>query len=862
MADVAAARRALDAGLESNSGGRPAEASGSFRAALRHLGPARPDGTRGADDGAYVRARALLGLAMSELELTGDVAAAQSRLAVAASWARRAGSDALQVAVLGQLGLARMRTGDVAGAVEALDEAATRLDAAEPVDACRILLNRGTLLLELGRLDAARADLGESAERAAAAGDALRVFKARHNLGYANFLAGDLPAALAAMAEAASVEHGASPAVALLDRAHVLVDAGLVTEADQLLAEAAELFAAERLEHDLAQVELSRAHCALLVREPGRALDWARSARERFDARGNAPWLARAELAECQALLAGLLDAPRRSVAELTGVADRATALAEREKGPGARRLARDAHLTAAEAFAAAGRPEDATGALTRAGRGALRSPLPLAMRARLVKAQLALVAGDRPAARREVRAGQALLAEHRRQFGSVEAVAAAAVHGVRLTELDVGSALATGRPAAVLEAVERGRATFAGPARVRPPEDRVLGELLSELRRCVERHRDLAPDGGPAELAERDELARLAVRLRRQARERSWQLGEGLSPERAPRAREVRTALRSQGATTVLDVLVHGGEVLAVVADAAGERLERLGTVAEVAAPLRRIRADLAVLARPLAPQIAGVARASLERGLRALDAILLAPVAGVGALHVVATGELAIVPWGALPSRRGLPTSVASRLTLDAAGSGTARVPAARPTHGPQVVAVAGPGLAHADGEVDAVGRCWARAEVRHGAAATCAAAAGALAEAPVVHLAAHGHHERDNPLFSWVRLADGPLFAHELAEVRLPGSVVVLSACEVGRATERPGGEALGLASELLRLGARAVVAALAPLRDDLAAQVMPLLHEELARGESPAQALAQAGAVVGEAVPLSCFVTAVP
>ncbi|NLF04113.1 MAG: tetratricopeptide repeat protein, partial [Actinomycetales bacterium] len=509
MADVAAARVALDAALSAASGGHPEEASEGFRSALSHLGPAQDKAKDGADDGAYVRARSLLGLAMSELELSGDVPAAESRLAVAARWARRAGSDALHVAVLGQLGLARLRTGDSPGALEALDEAVTWLDAAEPVDAIRILLNRGTLLLELGRLDDARADLRASAERSEAAGDALRVFKARHNLGYAHFLAGDLPAALAAMAEAARVEQGASPAVALLDRAQVLVDAGLVAEADQLLAEAAELFEASRLEHDLAQVELTRARCALLVREPDNALRWARAARARFAARGNGPWLARAELAECQALLAGLLDAPDRAPDALAEVAAQAGALADRE---GVSRLSRDAHLTAAEAFAGAGRSAEAHAALARASQGAWRSPLPLAVRARLVKAQLALDAGDRAAARRHVRGGQELLAEHRRQFGSVEAVAAAAVHGVRLTELDVGAALATGRPAAVLEAVERGRATFAGPARVRPPDDTELGDLLSELRRCVERYRVLGPDGDAAADAERDELARRAV--------------------------------------------------------------------------------------------------------------------------------------------------------------------------------------------------------------------------------------------------------------------------------------------------------------------------------------------------------------
>jgi len=860
MADVAAARRALESGLAAASAGRPVDASEQFCAVLDALGPDGGSDRRGsavgpAPDGAldlaYIRARALLGLAMSELELSGDVAGAETRLAEAARWAARAGAGALEVAVLGQLGLVRMRSGDPRGALAALDEATRHLEAAEPVDACRILLNRGSLLLELGRLDAARADLHASAERARAAGDSLRGFKARHNLGYAHFLAGDLPAALAAMSEAASVEHGASPAVALLDRAQVLVDAGLVAEADQKLAEAARTFEAEQLEHDLAHTELLRAHCALLGREPARALAWARAARERFAARGNDPWLARAELVEAQARLAELLDGPTDRAA-LAQVAAIATALAQREHGPGAQRLVRDAWLTAAEAHAAAGQVDEARAALGRAGRGRTRAPLPLAVRRCLVRARLAQLAGDARAARREVRAGQRLLAEHRSQFGSVEAVAAAAVHGVRLAELDIGAALAAGSPAGVLEAVERGRATFAGPARVRPPEDPELRALLSELRQVVERHRTLGPDGDVAALRERDELARRALELRRLARERSWQLGGGLAPERAARASEVRRAVR-ESATTVLDVLVHDGEVLGVVVDGSGERLERLAPLAEVTGTLRRVRADLEVLARPLDPRLASVVEASLRRGLRTLDTLLLAPVTGVGALHVVARGELATVPWGALPSRRGLATSVASRLVVDA--------PSGVGPRG-EVVALAGPGLRHAEEEVRMVAARWPSGQVRTGEEASCGAAAQALREAAVVHLAAHGHHEVDNPVFSWVRLADGPLFAHELEGERLPGSVVVLSACEVGRVTERPGGEALGLASVLLRLGARAVVAALAPLRDELAAEVMPLVHDALADGAAPADALAAAGAQVEIPVPLSCFVAATP
>lgn len=871
MGEVAA-RRALDVGLAHNSALRPTEASAAFREALRLLdgdGASAEKGSSG-DGAAYVRARAFLGLAVSELELDGDVRAAQRRLADAARWATKASSGAVAVAVQGQLGLVRMRSGDVRGAIEALDAARELIAEAEPVDACRILLNRGSLLLELGDVEGARVDLAESAERAAEAGDELRAFKARHNLGYAHFLAGDLPAALAAMDEAAAVRHGASEAVALLDRAHVLLEAGLVTAADARLAEAGELFAVAGLDLELAQVELARATGSLLVPDAERALRWARSARRRFAARRNASWLARAQLVESQAQLTRLRGTRRR--AELERLAERALALST----PGvvtSRVFVRTALVTAAEAFVAAGRPDAAVAALARSGRGATQSVLSFEVRSRLVRAQVAIAGGDRAAARRHVRAGQALLAEHRAGLGSVEAVAAAGVHGARLTTLDVGSALADGRATAVLEAVERGRATFAGPVRVRPPQDPELRGLLSDLRRGVERRRALAEAGAAAE-AERDELAQQAVRLREQVRERSWQLDEGLAPQRAPRLSRVRAALPR--GTTVLDLFEHEGAVLAVVVGPREVRLERLVALEDVAGVLRRVRADLTVLARPLAPQLAAVARSSLDRGLARLDAMLLAPVAGADALHVVATGLLATVPWGALPSRSGRGTSVASRLAVggpsDDGGPGRGETTLPTGADGQsqeavagrrrRVVALAGPGLVLADGEVEAVVACWPAADRVVGARATSAAATTALATADVVHLATHGYHEADNPLFSWLRMADGPLYAHELEQVRLPGSVVVLSACEVGRVTPLLGGEALGLASVLLRLGASAVVAALAPLREDLAARAMPALHSELARGADVATALARAGAVVGEPLPMSCFAAAVP
>ena len=117
-------------------------------------------------------------------------------------------------------------------------------------------------------------------------------------------------------------------------------------------------------------------------------------------------------------------------------------------------------------------------------------------------------------------------------------------------------------------------------------------------------------------------------------------------------------------------------------------------------------------------------------------------------------------------------------------------------------------------------------------------------ALAEASVLHLAAHGTHQPENPLFSSIRLADGPMFAYELDESARPAEHVVLAACELGQATIRPGDEALGLTSVLLHLGTRSVISGVAKVHDEVAANVMVGYHRALSRGVDSAQALADA------------------
>ena len=79
-------------------------------------------------------------------------------------------------------------------------------------------------------------------------------------------------------------------------------------------------------------------------------------------------------------------------------------------------------------------------------------------------------------------------------------------------------------------------------------------------------------------------------------------------------------------------------------------------------------------------------------------------------------------------------------------------------------QVTIAAGPGLPGACDEADAVAAIH-RTTALQGSSATVQAVTAALHRADLVHLAAHGRVRADNPLFSSLRLADGPLTVVDL-------------------------------------------------------------------------------------------------
>jgi CHAT domain-containing protein len=127
-----------------------------------------------------------------------------------------------------------------------------------------------------------------------------------------------------------------------------------------------------------------------------------------------------------------------------------------------------------------------------------------------------------------------------------------------------------------------------------------------------------------------------------------------------------------------------------------------------------------------------------------------------------------------------------------------------------------------------------------------ATVARTLAALDGASWGHLACHGTFRADNPLFSHLSLADGPLTVADLPSLRQPPGLLMLSACDLGLSAVHPGDELQGLAASLLALGTRTVIASLGPVDDATTLALTADLYRRLRAGTSPASALAAAQA----------------
>lgn len=95
---------------------------------------------------------------------------------------------------------------------------------------------------------------------------------------------------------------------------------------------------------------------------------------------------------------------------------------------------------------------------------------------------------------------------------------------------------------------------------------------------------------------------------------------------------------------------------------------------------------------------------------------------------------------------------------------------------------------------------------------------------------HYSGHAYLRSDNPFYSYLALADGPLFA---ADFRLKNSrvnLVTLAACRSGEQVALSGQEATGLVRSILEMGARNVIAGHWPVADESTAEWMDRFYKD--------------------------------
>jgi tetratricopeptide (TPR) repeat protein len=649
-------------------------------------------------------------------------------------------------------------------------------------------------------------------------------------------LRGDIPEALRCFDQADDYLGGAQAAggMGLIDRSEVELAARLVPEARLAAQTAVDALTDQGQTAYLAVAWLRLAQAALVEGDSVTARRYAQDAQSAFTTQRRPAWAAAARHVAVRATLlegecsSALLEAARRAARELSAA--------------GFASPAQDARLLAATLALGLGRRKVARRELALASEARHRGPVELRVRAWHAEGLLRLAEGNRRGAASALLAGVRLLERYRAALGATELRAHASGHATQLTRLGLSLAIADGDADRSLEWAERWRAGSLRLAPVRPPDDTRLANALSELRAVVNEAETAALSGRPtAGLHARQAALEEVVRAR--ARHASGVMTAFLEP--SPNARELKRAV---GEDALVEMIDHDGVLYAVVVVAGRARLRRLAPAALVGEELDGLRFALRRLAVGHgSPRSLAAAADAVAYGAKHLDALLFAPLAVDVAdrpLVVVPTGRLHAMPWSVLPTCAGRAVTVAPSAAL------WRRVGrSSQPVGRDRIVLVAGPGLPHAATEVAALARRYAGATRMGGSGATCRAVCSAIDGAALAHVAAHGRFRADNPLFSSLQLADGPLTVYDLEALEKAPSTLVLSACDSGLSDVQPGDELMGLAAAVFALGTRTLVASVFPVPDGATRALMLSFHTGLRAGHNPAAALARAQRRIG-------------
>jgi tetratricopeptide (TPR) repeat protein len=793
----------------------------------------------------------------------GDTEAGIREMREALRLARRTGSAEREAEVLSSLGIALVYAGRTAAGLAAFDRAVQR---SAGVTTARVLVRRGVALRLLGRYPAALEDLRHAVAALRRAGDLLWTARALNNralvyldLGSASradadfvsaarlfsevgqeleaiypvgnrtlvaFASGDLPAALALLdAATPGFERLKVPITSLrIDRCKVLLAAGLaadaLAEADAAVQEIEQIRGRTTLK---AQLLLMAANCALAMAKPEAAQDRAEAAYRLFRSQRSAWWQAHAARVLAEARYKGGPASPAL-LREAIRAAGRLDALGASDSA--------QAHLLAGRIALDLGRRDDADRHLIVAAGARRRGPALSRVSGWLGEALRAEAAARPGRVLAACRQGLDVLDEHQLTLGASELRAQATVHGAELAAIALRQAVRTGRPRLLLTWSERWRATAQAVPPVRPSADGELNASLTALR-SVTRQLDKARgrDGRPSPSLQKEQ-----------------QRLEGLVRASALRARGTSPWTRSRfspadlldelGPAHLVEIVDIDGSLQVLTCGAGHVRQFAAGHASDAMKAADFARFALRRLARSRPGDDPASPLAILDKAGPALQQALLGPAVrhlGDGPVIIVPTGKLHPIPWSLLPALKDRVISVAPSAS---AWMRAHTAPAPRHRH---VTLARGPGLATDGAEVPLVARLYDDVTMLEDTAATADKVLSALDGAWLAHIAAHGIFRADSPLFSSLRLHDGPLTVYDFEQLNRAPYRLVLSSCDSGVLAPAGANELLGLVSSLLPLGTAGIVAGIVPLNDRALVPLMVDLHRFLRSGQTLAESL---------------------
>ena len=694
----------------------------------------------------------------------------------------------------------------------------------------RAMTNRSLLLITRRSFAAAEADLLAARKLCADNGLELSAAYTEQNLGCLKAGRGEVVAALEHfdLAEAGYRRLGLEVGSLLADRAELLLSVRLVDEARTAAESAVRVYQAQRRSVSIPDARLLLSTVALVQGDTVTAVAAAEQAARAFRRLGRRDGLALARYARLQAVVASRPGSitpaqARRCATELAAAGWIVPSL--------------EARVLAGRLALRSGRRPDARIDLALASRARFAGPADARARAWLAEAVLRKADGRRRAARVALSAGLRVVEEHQATLGATELRAHVSVHRGGLANFGLRMAIEDRDARQVFSWAERGRASALLLRAPEPPDDQILAGDLADLRTTmteIEEHRR----AGRSTM----DLVQRQVHLERAIADRCRRFPARAGSARArPRAvSEVAAGLR--GATLVeyveLDDVLH-----AVTLVNGRARLRALGSMDIVRNAMTHTPFALRRLADPRSTSAStAAATVVLTRVRENLDQLLLRPLAAEIAdrpLVIVPTGALQSLPWSVLPSCAGRPVTVvpSASLWLNA-------VERPEPGSDAGVAVVAGPGLPGAREEAETVAALYPQSSRLRDGAATVASVCAAMDGAALVHIAAHGRLRSDNPLFSSLLMADGPLTVFDLERLERAPHHVVLASCDTARSHVIAGDEVLGLAAALLAQGTASLIAPVLPVLDAATGQLMYAYHQGLLAGRLPADALAHA------------------